>query len=453
MTFIKNREQLICHGNEKLREAAIEIIEYALSQSDPYKATLNVLRLSGDQLTVGDLEYNLRKHSRIFVVGGGKATYPIARALEEELEGRIDDGVIVCKYGQQAPLKRIRVFNASHPIPDQAGYNAAVACMNLVKNTRPGDIIFACFTGGSSALLPLPIDEITLEDKIEVNRLLLSCGANIYEINSVRKHLSKIKGGNLARKISPGANLINLTVSDVQGDELDYITDLTVPDSSTFEDARRSLDKHHLWRRLPKRVSSYFRQTRLGQETAKAEDLQHLQTHNLILLKSDVATRAALKKAEMIGFKSILLSTVLEGESRELGITYGCIGREMRKSGSPVKCPGAVIGGGETTVKLGVEHGRGGPNQEFVLGAALEIMGMENILVVGLDTDGTDGPTDLAGGFSDGDTVEAAEKMSINLFDELAKQNALEVLEKTGNCILTGPTGTNVNDLKFMLVD
>jgi len=452
MSFIKNREDLICHGNEKLRRAAIEIIEYALSQSDPYQATLNILRLSGDRLVVGDHEYNLRSHSRIFVVGGGKATYPIARALEEILEARINDGVIVCKYGQQAPLKHMRVFNASHPIPDQAGHNAAVACMNLVKNTGPGDIIFACFTGGSSALLPLPVDEITLEDKIEVNRLLLSCGANIYEINSVRKHLSKIKGGNLARQIAPGANLINLTVSDVQGDELDYITDLTVPDSSTFEDARRSIDKYHLWGLLPKRVSSYLRQTRLGQETAKAEDLQHLRTHNFILLKSDVATRAALKRAEMIGFNSIILSTVLEGESRELGITYGCIGREIRKSGCPVKCPGAVIGGGETTVKLGGKHGRGGPNQEFVLGAASEIRGMQDILVVGLDTDGTDGPSDLAGGFADGDTVEEAEKISISLYEELSKQNTSEVLEKTGNCILTGPTGTNVNDLKFMLV-
>jgi len=417
-----------------------------------YRAVRNLVNLSNDLLTIGHISLDLKKHRRIFVVGGGKATYPIVNALEEILGDRITDGVVVCKIGQSVFLQKTRIYYASHPIPDQDGCDAAIECMNIAKVTGPGDIVFACITGGSSALMPLPVDGISIEDKKKVNRLLLSCGANIYEINAVRKHLSKIKGGNLARAIHPEACLINLTVSDVTGDELDYITDPTVADTSLFSDAGNTLDKYDLWKLLPDSVADYIRLGGSGRETVKEEDLKGRQRHDFILVKSDAATEAALKKIKDLGFQSLLLSTTLEGESRELGMTFACIAREIDKSHRPVGRPGAVIGGGETTARVTDAAGKGGPNQEFVLGAALGIEGIANVVVVGLDTDGTDGPTELAGGVVDGFTVAEAEKEGLKVYNELVTHNASIVLEKTANQIYTGATGTNVNDLKFMLV-
>jgi len=452
MSYIKNRKQLLSHGNIKLREAALDIIDHALAQADPYQATRNLVRVDGNRLVVGELSYDLDKYKRIFLLGGGKATYPIARALEDLLGERITAGVVICKYGQEGKLSRARLYHAGHPIPDKAGFEASRQALALARQTQPNDIVFGCVTGGSSALMPLPVGGVTLEDKKEVNRLLLTCGANIYEINAVRKHLSQIKGGRLAQAVHPRAQLINLTVSDVTGDELDYITDPTVPDSSFFEDARTTLTKYDLWDRMPAAVGKFLKDAGPEHETPKTEDLADHNLHSFILVKSASVCEAAADKTAEFGFQAMILSTVLEGESKELGRTFAAIAKEIIANQRPLRPPCAVIGGGETTVKIDGRAGEGGPNQEFSLAAASGLDRIGNVVVVGLDSDGTDGPTDMAGGMVDNQTLARANDLGMDLFAALAGHDVTPVLKKLGDEIETGATGTNVNDLKFMLI-
>ena len=452
MTYIKNADQLLSHGNIEARKTALEIIEYALAKADPYRATKDLDSVQGNELIVGKLRFNLKKHNRIFLLGAGKATYPIARALEELLGDRIADGVIVCKYGQQGKLSHARLHLASHPIPDESGLEASQKTLDLAKQTQPGDIVFGCVTGGSSALLPLPVQGVTLDDKKAVNQLLLTCGANIIEINAVRKHLSRIKGGRLAQAIHPETYLINLTVSDVIGDPLDYITDPTVPDTSTFDDARSTLTKYDLWAKLPKSVSEFLKSAGPDQETPKESDLAGHNRHDYILIKGDVACESAAQKAKDLGFNTMILSSMFEGESKELGRTFAAIAAEISLNNRPLTPPCVVIGGGETTVKIDGKAGEGGPNQEFAVSASLFMGNMRNMLIVGLDSDGTDGPTNFAGAIVDEGFVSRARQTGIDLFDSLKRHDVTPALRKLGDVIQTGATGTNVNDLKFVMI-
>ncbi len=452
MTYIKNADQLLSHGNIEARKTALEIIEYALAKADPYSATKDLVSVQGNELIVDNLRFNLKKHNRIFLLGAGKATYPIARALEELLGDRIADGVIVCKYGQQGKLSHARLHLASHPIPDESGLEASQKTLDLAKQTQPGDIVFGCVTGGSSALLPLPVQGVTLDDKKAVNQLLLTCGANIIEINAVRKHLSRIKGGRLAQAIHPETYLINLTVSDVIGDPLDYITDPTVPDTSTFDDARSTLTKYDLWAKVPKSVSEFLKSAGPDQETPKESDLAGHNRHDYILIKGDVACESAAQKAKDLGFNTMILSSMFEGESKELGRTFAAIAAEISLNNRPLTPPCVVIGGGETTVKIDGKAGEGGPNQEFAVSASLFMENMRNMLIVGLDSDGTDGPTRFAGAIVDEGFVSRARQAGIDLFDSLKRHNVTPALRKLGDVIQTGATGTNVNDLKFVMI-
>jgi glycerate-2-kinase len=452
MTYIKNTDQLLSHGNIEARKTALEIIEYALAKADPYSATKDLVSVRGNELIVGKLQFNLKKHNRIFLLGAGKATYPIAKALEELLGDRIADGVIVCKYGQQGKLSHARLHLASHPIPDESGLAASQKALDLAKQTQPGDIVFGCVTGGSSALLPLPVQGVTLDDKKAVNQLLLTCGANIIEINAVRKHLSRIKGGRLAQAIHPETHLINLTVSDVIGDPLDYITDPTVPDTSTFDDARSTLTRYDLWAKVPRSVSEFLKSAGPDQETPKENDLGGRNRHDYILIKGDVACESAAQKAKNLGFNTIILSSMFEGESKELGRTFAAIAAEISLNNRPLTPPCVVIGGGETTVKIDGTAGEGGPNQEFVVSASLFVENMRNMVIVGLDSDGTDGPTNFAGAIADEGFVSRARQAGIDLFDSLKRHDVTPALLKLGDVIQTGATGTNVNDLKFVMI-
>jgi glycerate-2-kinase len=452
MTYIKNADALLSHGNIEARQTALEIIEHALAQADPYSATKDLVSVQGSDLSVDNLRFNLKKHKRIFLLGAGKATFPIAKALEELLGDRIADGVIVCKYGQQGKLSRARLHLASHPIPDESGLEASQKALYLAKQTQPGDIVFGCITGGSSALFPLPVEGLTLDDKKAVNLLLLTCGANIIEINAVRKHLSRIKGGRLAQAIHPETHLINLTVSDVIGDPLDYITDPTVEDTSTLDDARSTLTKYDLWKKIPGSVSDFLKSAGPDQETPKEGDLAGRNRHDYILIKGDVACESAAQKAKELGFNTMILSSMFEGESKELGRTFAAIAAEILLNNRPLTPPCVIIGGGETTVKIDGKAGDGGPNQEFVVSASLLMENLKNALVVGLDSDGTDGPTRFAGAIADEEFVSRARQAGIDLFDCLKRHDVTPALVKLGDVIQTGATGTNVNDLKFLII-
>lgn len=452
MSYIKNKKQLLSHGNIKIREAALEIIDHALAEADPYKATRKLVVIENHFLTVGELRFDLKDHKQIFLLGAGKATYPIAKALEDLLGERIADGVIVCKNGQEGSLSRSRMYLASHPIPDEAGFAASLEALSLAHQTGPDDIVFGCVTGGSSALLPFPVEGVSLKEKKRVNELLLTCGANIIEINAVRKHLSQIKGGRLAHAVHPQASLINLTVSDVIGDPLDYITDPTVPDTSTLEDARATLTKYNLWEKVPGSVSEFLKTAGPDQETPKTSDLEGYMRHDFIIVQGDAACEAASYKAKELGLNTMILSTMLEGESKELGGTFSAVAKEIILKQRPLKLPCAVIGGGETTVLITGEAGKGGPNQEFALSASLGIDGIGDVVIIGLDSDGTDGPTHVAGAVVDDRTLSRARDTGIDLYSCLGRHDVTSAFEKLGDAIKTGATGTNVNDLKIMII-
>ena len=447
--YIKNSDQLLSHGNRKLRNMGIQLIEAALKSSNPYEATKKLVHLSGDKLDVGPHTYDLSMRGNIYVLGAGKATFPIAKALEEILGDRITEGLVVLKKGQNEKLDRINIVEASHPIPNGQGLRAAKRMMTLAAEVQEDDIVFACITGGSSSLLPMPVESITLREKKRVNQLLLSCGASITEINCVRKHISKIKGGQLALAIFPG-EIINLTVSDVINDPLDYITDPTVPDTSTFDDAMKVLRKYSLLEKVPLSIRTYLETATPKCETPK--DFGTMRYHNFILANNDSACNAAAIAAESQGLKPVILSTMFEGESRETGRVFAAIAKEVRRSRKLIEPPCVLIGGGETIVTLGNNFGRGGPNQEFVVSAVLSLEGQENFLVGGLDTDGNDGPTNVAGAVADDTTLLSARNSGLELQQSLTNHTVVDSLIHLDDVIVTGSTGTNVNDLKFLIL-
>jgi glycerate-2-kinase len=447
--FIRNREELLAHGEVRLRALALDLAEAALAASDPGQAVRRLVALDGDTLIVRERAYPLAGR-RIFVIGAGKASFPIAQALDDILGPRIHTGLVTCKYEQEGVLSHIRLHFAAHPVPDEASLAAARRTVELLSEVRPSDLVLACFTGGSSALFALPADGLTLVDKAATTKILLTCGADIIEINAVRKHLSRVKGGRLARLLPANVELVNLTVSDVVGDGLDCVTDPTVPDTSSLGAARAVLDKYDLWRRVPTAVSRHLR---LGtDETLRASDFAHLSRQDVLLAGSDVACRAALAAARQKGHAALLLSTVFEGESRELGRAFAAITRQVFASGEPVAMPCVLIGGGETTVRFDGEHGLGGPNQEFAAALALALDGRHGVAALGLDTDGTDGPTTVAGALIDGTSAARARRARIDLSAHLARHDVTPALVGVGDAVLTGATGTNVNDLKLVVL-
>ena len=447
--YIKNRRELTSHGYKREREAALDIIDYALQAADPYRATKELVHLDGRILNVGQLRFNLSQRGNIYVFGMGKATFAIAKALEEILSENISGGIIIVKRGQAGTLRRIKVREASHPLPDRYGWRAAKELVRMAEATKEGDIAFCAITGGSSALAPLPVPEISLGDKRRVTELLLRSGATIREINAVRKHLSSIKGGRMALAIFP-AEIINLTVSDVTEDPLDYITDPTVPDTSTFADAVSVLERYNLMDRTPRPIRNYLQMAMPELETPK--DFSGLPVHTLVLVKSASICEAAAKKAKALGFNSMILTTCLEAESREAGSLFASIGKEIQRHQRPIRPPCAVVAGGERTVVIRGKPGCGGPNQEFIIGAALKFDESDRVVIAAIDSDGTDGPTSIAGGIVDTSTVTRARKQGYDIFAHLVCHDTSSILQKLGDAIITGHTGTNVNDLMVMLV-
>ncbi len=422
-----------------------------LPPSDPYGAVRERVAFQGDALVIDGQRVPLARDARVLFIGAGKASFPIAKAVEELLGERLAGGLVICKYGQQGSLRRIRMVHAAHPIPDEAGASATRDMVALVDGVRSGDVVIAGITGGSSALMGLPLAPVSLADYGALNRLLLGCGANIIEINAVRKHIAVVGGGKLAQRIDPGAMLVNLTVSDVIGDPLDYITDPTVPDTSSLADARTTLNRYDLWDVVPATIARFLREGGGAPETPKR--LAHARHHDVLLLPASIACEAAARRGKALGLETVILSTRFEGDSQELGRTFAAIALEVAREGRPVGPPALLIGGGETIVHLhGAEAGAGGPNQEFAAAAAIALAGIDDIVVAGLDSDGTDGPTDIAGAIVDGTTLERARRAGIDLRRHLRVHDVTDALTRLDEAIVTGATGTNVNDLKLALI-
>ncbi len=449
--MIKNRDQLLSHGFVAGRGKALDIMEYALSKVNPLEAVHRYVTLKGDALQVGERVFDLRKVNHIYAVGAGKATYLQAVALEEILGDRITDGFIAVKQGQEGSLSRIRMAESAHPIPDQRSLKAAEEIIKVVSNAGKEDLVFCLMSGGVSAQAVCPVPEISLADKIEINRLLVHSGADVTEIMTVRRHLSRIKGGRLANMIQP-ATAVALTVSDEKTDSMEWNTDWTSPDSSTLADAVLVLKKYGLWHKAPDHVRQYLLSGGPEKETPKVFwDASRI--YNLMIVKVRELWQAAVNGAEKSGLRPVLLTTSMNGESREVGRTFSSIAQEIHRSGNPVEPPCVLIGAGETAVRI-ERHtsGEGGPNQELAAGACLGLKRNDPIAICALDTDGTDGPTSLAGALTDGSTVENAGEKGYDVFKGLVEHNISVVLMEGGDAIVTGQTGTNVNDLVLIVI-
>lgn len=436
-------------GSKKLRKDALDIFRSALRAADPKEAILRHVSVEGETLRAGRKRYSLSRFRHIIVVGAGKASATMAVAVEKLLGKRISAGLINTKYEHLAKLRRIELNECGHPVPDEAGVQGARRIAELARDAGPDDLVICLVSGGASALLPYPAGDITLADKQATTRLLLESGANIHEINTVRKHLSGIKGGQLAALAYPAA-VLSLILSDVIGNDLDVIgSGITAPDRSTFAGAIAILERFDLRHRVPPAVRKHLESA--ANETPKADHPAFARTTNLIVGSNDLALDAAARRASELGYRSLILSSFIEGETRDVARVHAAIAKEIRASGRPLKPPACIISGGETTVTIH-GSGKGGRNQEFALAAALDLTNTPGTLVLSGGTDGTDGPTDAAGALADNTTVARAASLGLDTRSFLRNNDSYTYFDRLGDLIRTGPTGTNVIDVRLVLV-
>lgn len=437
----------------RLRAHLRRIAAAAIGAVDPAEAVRAVVRRSGERLRIGGRTYDLPRVRRIIVIGGGKADAPMAAALEKILGGRITAGLISVKYGHGLPLRSVGVVEAGHPLPDAAGQRAAGRILEHAEGAGKDDLVICLISGGGSALLPAPVRGLGLPEKLEVTDLLLRSGATIQEINTVRKHLSRIKGGHLAAAAAP-AQVAVLVLSDVLGNPLDAIASgPAVPDPTTFADALEVVRRYGLESRLPPAALDYLRRGARGEEreTPKPGDPAFARVHTVVIGSNEHAARAALAEARAQGYRAVLLTSFLEGEAREAARVLASIARSVQEAATPVAPPACIIAGGETTVTVRGQ-GKGGRCQEFALSAAHAIRGRAGVLVGAFGTDGTDGPTDAAGALADGATIERALAQGLDPAGSLERNDAYPFFAALGDLIVTGPTRTNVNDLYVTLI-
>lgn len=437
----------------RLRTDALKILEAALEAVDPKRAVAESISFTGDAIRVMGRNLLIKRSAKVVVVGGGKAGGAMAEGVEEALGDRVTEGAVNVLRGMEYKfrLRRIRLKPASHPIPDEAGVQGVRDVMRLVSGLSRDDLVICLISGGGSALMPLPAESVTLEDKQSVTGRLLRAGANINELNSVRKHLSAFKGGQLARVCQP-ARVVSLILSDVVGDPLDTIASgPTSPDPTTFTDSINVLKKYDVWGDLSPTIKRRLEAGGRGEipDTPKADDSLFSNVHNIVVASNLTASKRATAEAERLGYNTCLLTTRLEGEARQAGAFIAGLAKGIIHEGLPLAPPAAIIIGGETTVKV-TGPGIGGRNQELALGAVQKISGLSCVMAA-LGTDGIDGPTDAAGATVDGETFERARRVGLGTDAYLEANDSYSFFKAMGDHIYTGPTGTNVNDLTILL--
>jgi hydroxypyruvate reductase len=451
--------------------AVARVMAAALDAVEPGAAVRRYLRRDGQRLAIGERIYGLADYERVFVVGAGKAGAPMARAAADILGERLAGGVIVVKEGHAETKNEERrtmneigssliahrssliVLEAGHPIPDQRGVDGAWRMADLLARTTERDLVIALISGGGSALLTLPAPDVTLADMQALTAALLACGASINEINALRKHLDQLKGGGLSRMADPAA-LATLILSDVVGNPLDVIASgPTVPDPTTFADAYAILERYQIVDQVPEPILARLRGGIAGtvDETLKPGDRRFERVQNLVIGSGSQAADAALATARTEGFNTLLLTTYLQGEAREVGRMLAAIAREIVTSGQPILRPACVIAGGETTVTLRGK-GQGGRNQELALAAVADLAGLPDVALVALATDGGDGPTDAAGAVVTGATLDRARALGLDPAAYLARNDAYPFFAALSDLLQPGPTQTNVNDLAFLFI-
>ncbi|MBJ7549639.1 glycerate kinase type-2 family protein [Marinomonas ostreistagni] len=384
---------------------------------------------------------------RTIVIGAGKASAAMAQSFERNWKGELS-GLVVTRYGYAVTCEQINIVEAAHPIPDENGLNAAQAMLDLVSNLTDQDQVVVLISGGGSALLPLPYEDMTLKEKQDVNNALLRCGANIVEINTVRRHLSKIKGGRLAAACYP-AKVTTLLISDVPGDDLSAIASgPTIADSTTCLDALAILDKYQI------AINDRIREQLLkgAYESVKPNDERLALATTKLIATPQMALEAAAKRAQELGINSLILGDSIEGEAKEVAKVMAGITRQVRTFSQPIKPPCLLLSGGETTVTLSGD-GVGGRNVEFLLSLAIQLQGQSGISAIACDTDGVDGAADIAGAIITEHSLNDADKKGLDASAFLMNNDAHTFFEKIGQSVVTGPTMTNVNDFRAIFID
>ncbi len=446
--------------DRKATEDIRAIFEEAVRRVDPYRMIHDRVKCEENLLVIrtdySEYKYDLNDFSKIIVIGAGKATAKMAVAVEEILQDRISEGLISVKPGHTEQLNRIAVIEAGHPVPDDNSLRAARGISGLAEKADEKTLAVGLLSGGGSALLSFPW-EITLDDKQKTTELLLACGATIHEINCVRKHLSLIKGGRLAETLYP-ATSVNLVLSDVVGDRLDVIASgLTAPDMTTYEDAMAVLEKYSIRDRVPKSTLAAIVRGKEGaiSETPKQGNVCFEATRNVLIGTNYTALAAAREKAESLGYSTLVLSSQITGEAKEIAKFYLGIARDCFSYDVPVEKPACILGGGETTVTI-KGGGKGGRNQEMALSFLAESMlqpeKLEGITFLSGGTDGNDGPTDAAGAFACAEAAETTTAHGLDPFVFLRENDSYRFFEKIGYLFKPGPTNTNVCDIQILTV-
>tara|TARA_B100001123_G_scaffold314375_1_gene351805 strand:- start:951 stop:2309 length:1359 start_codon:yes stop_codon:yes gene_type:complete len=438
---------------EKMRKDAREIFDAAVEVVDAEQCVRQFVSLSGDILKIGEESFDLGGFDRVVAVGTGKASPRMGIALEAILGDHLDGGVMNTKYDHAEPLKKIRIVECGHPVPDEAGVSGTDQVLELLAGADERTLVICLISGGGSALMPAPSEGITLEEKQDTTKLLLGCGANIVELNAIRKHLSRVKGGGMARAAFP-ATVVALMLSDVIGDPMDVIASgPTVPDTSTFKDCWEIFEKYEITDALPSAVRERFEAGVSGDipDTPKPGDEALEKCHNVVVGSNGLAVGAANEKAIALGYNTLVISTRLEGEAKEIAHLYSAIAKEIRTEGKPIAAPACVIAGGETTVTVRGD-GKGGRNQELALAGAIQLSGWGEVVLFSGGTDGTDGPTDAAGAVADSETISRSEQAGLSAIGFLKNNDAYHFFKPLGDLVMTGPTGTNVADVAFVIV-
>lgn len=439
-------------SDSRVRFIVRRLLHAALAAADPVQALRRSVLVKKHSLVVNGRIYDLRRYRRVVCVGAGKASGQMAVALEKILGTTVDRGLVVVKDAGDVKTRKIEIREAGHPLPDSRGLRAARDILKLASMLDARDLLVVLISGGASSLLPAPVAGVTLAQKKRTTDLLLRCGAPIQDINAVRKHLSLLKGGQLAA--ATNATIATLILSDVLGDDLGTIgSGPTAPDPTTFHDVRRIVETYHIWRQLPPSVRRHLQ---LGiaervAETPKPRSRVFKSVQNVIIGNNRCMLDRVAQAAKVLGFHPLVLTSIGQGEAREIGKFLGTVAREIAASGRPVKPPACVLFGGEPTVTVSGK-GKGGRAQELILAAALVIQDEPYVCIVGFGSDGTDGPTDVAGAVVDGKTIRRAKTLGLDARQFLADNNSYGFFQNVGGHIRTGSTGTNVNDVYMVLV-
>jgi len=439
---------------EILRDHAVSIFKAGVIGVDIQELIHKKIKLNDNNLIIDKINYDLRQFEKIVIIGGGKASSTMAASIEQILSEKINKGIVITSYGSVLHNRKVIIKEAAHPIPDENGIKWTNELLAIVNECDEKTLVICLISGGASSLLCSPVSGVSLNDIQKLNKDLIDCGATIAEINTIRKHLSKIKGGQLVKAAIP-ATLVSLILSDVVGDSLDVIASgSTAPDPTSYEDAIKILKDFSLIDKVPSPILKHLRNGAKGDisDTPKPGDLIFTHVQNVLIGTNIDAMISAEIEAKKLGYNTLILSPMIVGETRTVAKVHTAIAKSIQKYSLPISKPACFLSGGETTVKVKGE-GKGGRNQEFVLTAAIELENEKKIIVLSAGTDGIDGPTDAAGAICDGETVFRGEDKGMKSNDYLINNNSYEFFNKLDDLIMTGPTNTNVMDLRVILVN